>query len=90
MASGSHSWVLLERDREKAAIADVLGGAQAARGGTLLFRGGAGAGKTALLQAACRAAGARKMVVLTGRGADFERDFPFGVARQLLDRKSVV
>lgn len=75
--------MLLERDAETAAITELLQAAAAGSGGILMFRGGAGAGKTALLRAARQEAARRGMLVLSARGADFEQDFPFGTARQL-------
>ena len=76
---------LLERDAEVAAIADAIASAHAGRGGVLLIEGAAGIGKTRLMLEAVargREAGSR---VLSARGGDFERAFPFGVVRQLFE-----
>jgi len=77
--------VILERDSQLATLAAAMTDAAAGRGGFVLVEGPAGIGKTTLLQAACQrppAAGAR---VLTARGLALERDFPYGIARQLIE-----
>ena len=76
---------LLERRQELARIEAVLGEARAGRGGFLVVEGPAGIGKTALLAAARTAALDGGMRVLRARGAELERDFAFGVARQLFE-----
>jgi DNA-binding CsgD family transcriptional regulator len=48
--------------------------------------GGAGVGKTALLDRACAIADQKRRIVLRGRGFDLERDFAFGIVRQLFER----
>jgi DNA-binding CsgD family transcriptional regulator len=76
---------LLERDAELAAIADALDAARTGRGGVLFVEGEAGIGKTRLLVEAVargREGGSR---VLSARGGEFERAFPFGVVRQLFE-----
>lgn len=77
--------LLLDRDAELAAIDTLLDDVAAGRGGALLLRGGAGAGKTALLRVAVERASRRGMLVLSARGSEFEQDFAFGTARQLFD-----
>ena len=76
---------LLERDEELAAIESVLGAALAGSGGLVLVEGEAGAGKTSLLDAAASMAAARGMLALRARGGAHERNFPYGVIRQLLE-----
>jgi DNA-binding CsgD family transcriptional regulator len=76
---------LLERGHERAALDAVVAAAASGDGRTALLVGPAGIGKTALLGDACSRAADRGMVVLTGRGGELERDFGFGVARQLLE-----
>lgn len=76
---------LLEREDELATIAGVLDGAIAGNGGLLTIEGEAGAGKTSLLEAAWRMAAEREMLVLRARGGEYERDFPYGVMRQLFE-----
>lgn len=74
---------LLERDEELATIERVLAAATSGEGGLLTIEGEAGAGKTALLDAAAeRVDGAS---VLRARGGEFERDFPYGIVRQLFE-----
>ena len=76
---------LLERDEELETIEAVLGAAWAGTGGVVLIEGEAGAGKTSLLDAAATAAAEMGMLVLRARGGAHERDFPYGVMRQLLE-----
>ncbi|MDP8910155.1 MAG: ATP-binding protein, partial [Chloroflexota bacterium] len=76
---------LLERDDERRLLEAALAAGGEHRGGLVVIRGEAGAGKTALLQVARDLARARGMFVLRARGAEFERGFPFGTARQLLE-----
>ncbi len=76
---------LLERDEELAAIESVLGAALAGSGGLVLVEGEAGAGKTSLLGAAAVIADTRGMLALRARGGAHERNFPYGVIRQLLE-----
>ena len=73
---------LLERGEELAAVAK-LGSA----GGVLLIEGGAGIGKTALVEAACASARAQGSEVLRAQGAELEAVFAFGVVRQLFERR---
>jgi tetratricopeptide (TPR) repeat protein len=77
---------LLERDIETAAIDRVLAGAAAGRGSVVVVEGPAGIGKTSVLAAGARAAVERGMQVLRATGAELERSFAFGVARQLFER----
>ena len=73
---------LVERERE---LADALAAAREGTGRLVFIRGEAGIGKSRLLEAAAGQAAASGMCVLTARGLEFERDFPFGVALQLLE-----
>jgi DNA-binding CsgD family transcriptional regulator len=76
---------LLERGDELVAIESALALGHDGSGSLLVIEGPAGIGKTALLAAACAAAEARGMRLLRSRGAQLEREFAFGVARQLLE-----
>jgi predicted ATPase len=76
---------LLEREAELARVAALLDAVQDGSGRLLTIEGEAGAGKTALLEAAAALAGERRMRVLRARGGEFERDFPYGVMRQLFE-----
>jgi DNA-binding CsgD family transcriptional regulator len=55
-------------------------------GNILIVEGPAGIGKTELLRRATASAGVRGSAVLAARGGPLERDFPFGIVRQLLER----
>src|SRR5215208_5686596 len=76
---------LLERGEELARIESVLAEARAGRGTFVVIEGPAGIGKTALLATARTAAKSEGMRVLRSRGAELERDFAFGVVRQLFE-----
>ncbi len=75
---------LLERDRELDAIRDGLSAVRRGEGRCVLVEGPAGIGKTALLAAARAQARTDSYRVLSGTGGELERDFPYGVIRQLL------
>ncbi|TML95526.1 MAG: hypothetical protein E6G03_08065 [Actinobacteria bacterium] len=76
---------LLERHRELERIETALAEARTGRGRFLVIEGPAGIGKTALLAAARTAAADSGMRVLRSRGTELERDFAFGVVRQLFE-----
>jgi DNA-binding CsgD family transcriptional regulator len=76
---------LLERSDELARIESALAEARAGRGRFVVVEGPAGIGKTALLDAARTMAAEGGMRVLRSRGAELERDFAFGVVRQLFE-----
>lgn len=76
---------LLERERELEEILERLESARAGAGSALLVEGPGGIGKTELLLAADRAARERGMCVLSARGSELEREFAFGVVRQLFE-----
>jgi DNA-binding CsgD family transcriptional regulator len=76
---------LLERNVELARIESALAEARTGRGRFLVIEGPAGIGKTALLAAARTAAAEGGMRVLRARGTELERDFAFGVVRQLFE-----
>ena len=76
---------LLERDAELRAIAERLATADRGRGGAVLVEGPPGIGKTALLATAAARAQAAGALVLRATGRELERDFAFGVARQLFE-----
>jgi DNA-binding NarL/FixJ family response regulator len=77
--------VLLEREDELAAIDRALDSATAGNGGVLAVEGEAGIGKTSLLDAAAALGAERGMTVLFARGGEHERDFPYGIVRQLFE-----
>jgi DNA-binding CsgD family transcriptional regulator len=76
---------LHERQRELAAIEDLLDRLGAGEGGVAFIEGALGIGKTALLLEAARAASARGFQVLEAAGSAYEGDFDSGVVRQLLE-----
>jgi DNA-binding CsgD family transcriptional regulator len=77
--------MLLERDRELGRIGSMLQRAHAGRGSALVIEGPAGMGKTALLAAARQMGESAGFRVLRARGAELEREFAFGVVRQLVE-----
>jgi DNA-binding CsgD family transcriptional regulator len=76
---------LLERESEVHIIETALDAAAAGDGRMVLVEAPAGLGKSTLLAAARSRAGARGFEVLSARGRELEREFPFGVARQLFE-----
>jgi AAA ATPase domain len=77
--------VLLDRERELAAIGALIEAAREGTGGVVVVEGPAGIGKTRLLEEAARTAGAAGTGVLRARGSEFEAGMAFGVARQLFE-----
>jgi DNA-binding CsgD family transcriptional regulator len=79
---------LFGRERELAAVCDLLDGAApegtAAFGAALLVRACAGAGKSSLLAAARAAASMRRMKVLTITGTPLEAGLPFACLHQVI------
>jgi DNA-binding CsgD family transcriptional regulator len=76
---------LLERDAERARLARAFGEARQGLPSLVLVEGPPGAGKTRLLAEACEAARDAEVRVLSARGSEFEREFPFGIVRQLFE-----
>ena len=76
---------LLERDRELERIRRRLRLAREGRGGAIAVEGPAGIGKTAMLEAAREVAEGEAFRVMRARGAELEREFAFGVVRQLVE-----
>src|SRR3954468_17864423 len=66
-------------------IDDALTAARDGSGRLVLVEAPAGLGKSSLLEDARRRAHDDGFEVLTGRGRELEREFPFGVARQLFE-----
>ena len=81
----SSNRVILERDKELAALAGAIADAAAGHGTFVLVEGPAGIGKTTLLRAACALASADGPEILTARGLALEGDFPYGIVRQLIE-----
>jgi len=76
---------LLERDRELARLAGAFAGASEGVGSVVALEGDPGIGKTALLAHAHHVARDAGMRVLRACGGELERDFAYGVVRQLLE-----
>jgi DNA-binding CsgD family transcriptional regulator len=76
---------LLERDAELATVAELAARALAGQGGVVLVEGPAGIGKTRLIEAALARGAAAGLTVAKARCDELERDFPFGVVRQLFE-----
>ncbi|HEY3726316.1 MAG TPA: AAA family ATPase [Solirubrobacteraceae bacterium] len=76
---------LVERDQELARFDALVRAAASGNGACALVHGEAGVGKTTLIRAALRGAEASGMHVLWARGGELERDFPYGVVRQLFE-----
>ena len=76
---------LLEREAERSAIHRGCLAVAGGSGGVILVVGEAGIGKTALLLEARRLAEQSGVRVLRAAGATLERDFGYGVVRQLLE-----
>jgi predicted ATPase len=76
---------LLEREADLRDAEAMLSAAAAGEGSALLIEGPAGIGKSALIRAIREQAAARDIAILTARGAELERDFSFGVVRQLFE-----
>src|SRR5919198_1810276 len=76
---------LLEREHEVEALESAVAAAARGAGQIVLVEGAPGIGKTSLLAYARAAARRSGLLVLDGRGAELEREFAFGVVRQLLE-----
>jgi DNA-binding CsgD family transcriptional regulator len=76
---------LVEREDDLGALAELLDGLVDGRSRAALIEGPAGIGKSRLLGALRDGAAARGVRALTARGSELEREFPFGVVRQLFE-----
>ncbi len=77
--------VLFEREREVAALATVIGETADGQPRVVVVEGEAGIGKTRLLAEARRLADEAGIRLVSARGGELEREFAFGVVRQLFD-----
>ena len=77
---------LLEREPELEALTAAVAGAREGAGRSLLIEAPAGVGKSRLLASARALARDTGFQVLEARGAVLEREFAFGVARQLFEQ----
>ena len=77
---------LLEREHELASLEALIADAAAAgEARVAVVEGRAGIGKSRLLAAARERASASGVRTLSARGTELEREFPFGVVRQLFE-----
>ncbi len=76
---------LLERTRELTAIDEFVSTIDGSGPRLLLIEGPAGIGKSALLEAARGRARGEGIRAINARGSLLEREFPFGVVRQLFE-----
>ncbi|MGH3975194.1 MAG: ATP-binding protein, partial [Pseudonocardiaceae bacterium] len=81
----SNGEAFLERDREVALLDEALVAARDSAGRVIVIEGEAGIGKTALLGAALAHARRLGLRVLPARGGEHEREFGFGIVRQLFE-----
>src|SRR4051812_18372243 len=78
---------LVERSGELRLLAQTLESAASGMGRLVVVRGAAGIGKSTLLSATGLMASRRELTVLRARGGELEREIPFGMALQLLERR---
>src|SRR5919204_5288180 len=76
---------LLERDAEVRRLGALIAETNGGRGSVLLIEGPPGIGKSGLLEQAVLMAERAGLVALTAQGGELERDFAWGIARQLLE-----
>ena len=76
---------LLERETELEVLQAAIAGAADGTASLVLVEGPAGIGKSRLLAEARTLGEEYDMVVRSARGGELERDFPFGVVRQLFE-----
>lgn len=81
--------MLLERDEELASLDALIDEAAAGQARVALIEGPAGIGKTRLVAEARERATARGFRVLAAQGGELEREFSFGVVRQLFEPELV-
>src|SRR3954451_622445 len=77
---------LVERNAELRLLSQTLESAASGMGRLVVVRGAAGIGKSTLLSATALMASRRELTVLRARGGELEREIPFGMALQLLER----
>jgi DNA-binding CsgD family transcriptional regulator len=85
MAAVDGGQALLERDAALERIDQRLGDAVAGDGSLLVLEGPAGIGKTRLVTAAGRRGRELGLQALSARGSELERDFAYGLVRQLFE-----
>jgi DNA-binding NarL/FixJ family response regulator len=83
MESDAHA--MTERQHQTQAVEAALSSCRNGRGGLLFVEGWFGTGKTSLLTAAQERAAVRGFIVLQAHGSEFEKEFRYGVVRQLFE-----
>ncbi|MFB6518060.1 helix-turn-helix transcriptional regulator [Streptomyces sp. NPDC056401] len=78
-------WDLFERESELTVLSRALKTAGSGSGGFTVVTGSAGIGKSRLLASVRETARTDGQRVLSARGSELERDFAFGVVRQLFE-----
>jgi DNA-binding CsgD family transcriptional regulator len=81
----AHEAGLVEREREVGALDSLLAAATAGEGRVALIEGPAGIGKSRLLALARRRGEAAGTLAFAARSSELEREFPYGVVRQLFE-----
>ncbi|MEO3813458.1 AAA family ATPase [Sphaerisporangium sp. B11E5] len=81
--SDAMPWRFVERAAELTVLDAAMRNAMGGQGRFVVVEGAAGLGKTSLAREAAAAAEKAGFRVLSGRGVELEREYPFGVARQL-------
>jgi DNA-binding CsgD family transcriptional regulator len=76
---------LLEREQELETLEAAVAAAADGAAGLVLVQGPAGIGKSRLLAEARTLAEEHGLAVRSARGGELERDFPFGIVRQLFE-----
>lgn len=89
LVGDGHAAGLLERDAELARVEQAVLAVSDGHGSALIIEGTAGIGKSSLLRAVCEQACEHGLQTLTARVSELERDFGFGIVRQLLERRLV-
>ncbi len=86
---GARTGRLLERERELEALAAAIAAAADGTAALVLIEGPAGIGKSRLLAEARTLAEEHELCVRSARAGELERDFPFGIVRQLFESQLV-
>ena len=84
---GALAGLLLEREWELEALDAAIAAAGDGTASVVLIEGPAGIGKSRLLAEARALAEERDICVCTARAGELERDFPFGIVRQLYESR---
>ena len=80
---------LLEREQELEILSAAIAAAADGEAGLVLVQGPAGIGKSRLLAEARALGEEHGLCVRSARGGELERDFPFGIVRQLYESQLV-